>query len=66
MIIDNEKLKEHEGHTIVLATYVEDNKEVWSVSLECENCYEVIADVDTIDEVTEMYPSKADLNKALF
>ena len=40
-----DKLQQHEGHEWVLATYFK-NGVVWNYALECEDCEEVIADLD--------------------
>lgn len=46
MILDNDKLKEHEDHTIVVARYRDENGEVYNISVECESCHEVIGDME--------------------
>jgi len=40
-ILDKEKMLEHYGHKIVIAKYAGEN-----IALECETCYEVLADAD--------------------
>lgn len=42
------KLLEHKGHKIIVVTYGENPalRTPYNVSLECETCYEVLADAD--------------------
>jgi len=40
------ELKRHLGHKIVCVAYGGDGEEPWNVSIECEDCNEVLLDYD--------------------
>ena len=41
-----EELERHVGHNIVCVRYTDENNVVYNVSLECEDCCEVLLDFD--------------------
>ena len=47
--MDENKLLEHKGHSLTVATYGK-REEVWNVSLECNDCNEVVWDKDLDDD----------------
>ena len=47
--MDYESLKAHLGHRVVVVSY--GNPDVWNVTMECENCNEVLLDYDNPEAV---------------
>lgn len=47
------ELKRHLGHKIVCVAYGGDGEEPWNVSIECEDCNEVLLDYDREEDDDE-------------
>ena len=39
----------HQGHKIVVARYTDTNNDVINVSIECEECWQVLADEEVVN-----------------
>lgn len=48
-IVDPAKVRPHEGHALTVATYRYDDQS-GNLAIECEDCSEVIADIDYEEE----------------
>ena len=61
LTIDLDKAKEHIEHSLVFTTFGKDG-DVWNYTLACEDCGEVIADIDVPldDRHTEKYYTLAE------
>jgi len=49
-----EKVKQHLGHDLTVASYVTPNGNILNYSIECNDCYEVIEDWDVDENGNEL------------